>query len=93
LNSQSAALSEVMTSLRQRLMDDYYQHITVIEDLLKNGIKKGLFRDLPSQEMAEALFYLIRASAIAWMLNPKKESLLSKRAFIIDIFLHGVQKI
>jgi AcrR family transcriptional regulator len=93
LNGQSAALSEVMTSLRQRLMDDYYQHITVIEDLLKNGIKKGLFRDLPSQEMAEALFYLIRASAIAWMLNPKKESLLSKRAFIIDIFLHGVQKI
>jgi AcrR family transcriptional regulator len=93
MNGQSAALSEVMTSLRQRLMDDYYQHIAVIENLLKSGIKKGLFRDLPSQEMAEALFYLIRASAIAWMLNPKKESLLSKRAFIIDIFLHGVQKI
>lgn len=93
MNGQSAALSEVMTSLRQRLLDDYYQHITVIEDLLKSGIKKGLFRDLPSQEMAEALFYLIRASAITWMLNPTKESLLSKRSFILDLFLHGVQKI
>ncbi len=93
MNGQSAALSEVMTSLRQRLMDDYYQHIAVIENLLKSGIKKGLFRDLPSQEMAEALFYLIRASAITWMLNPTKESLLSKRSFILDLFLHGVQKL
>ena len=92
IKGENAALSEAMTSLRQKLIDDYFKHITFIENLLKDGIKKDVLRALPPHEMAEALFHLIRASSIEWMLVPTKESLSSKKGFIMDIFLHGVKK-
>jgi AcrR family transcriptional regulator len=92
IKGENAALSEAMASLRQKIIDDYFKHITFIENLLKEGIKKGLLRALPPHEMAEALFHLIRASSIEWMLVPAKKSFSSKRGFILDIFLHGVKK-
>jgi len=93
IKGENAALSEATTSLRQKLIDDYLKHINFIENLLKNGIKKNLLRALPPHEMASALFYLIRASSMEWMLLvPAKESLSSKKGFILDIFLKGVKK-
>ena len=84
--------SEATTSLRQKLIDDYLKHINFIENLLKDGIKKNLLRALPPHEMASALFHLIRASSMDWMLVSAKESLSSKKGFILDIFLNGVKK-
>ena len=75
-----------------KLSDIYYNHITFIEDLLKGGIETGMLRHLPSRDMAEALFYLIRASSIRWMLMPTIESPRSKKGFILDIFFNGVKK-
>ena len=92
IKGENAALSEAMTSLRQKLIDDYFKHITFIENLLKDGIKKDVLRALPPHEMAEALFHLIRASSIEWMLVPTKEPLFSKKELIMDIFLNGVKK-
>ena len=74
IKGENAALSEAMTSLRQKLIDDYFKHISFIENLLKDGIKSGLLRGLPPHDMAQALFHLIRASSIEWMLVPAKES-------------------
>ena len=91
IKGEKVALSEAMTSLRQKLTDSYYNHITFIENLLKDGIKTGLLRNLPSRDMAEALFYLIRASSVTWMLMPTLESPRSKRGFILDIFFNGVK--
>ena len=92
IQGEKIALSDVMTSLRQKLTDSYHNHITFIENLLKSGIESGFLRDLPSRDMAEALFYLIRASSVRWVLMPTKESPCSQRGFIMDIFLHGVKK-
>jgi AcrR family transcriptional regulator len=92
IKGENAALSEAMKSLRKKLIDDYFKHITFIENLLKEGIKKGVLRALPPHDMASALFHLIRASSMEWMLVPAKESLSSKRGFILDIFLNGVKK-
>jgi TetR/AcrR family transcriptional regulator len=92
MTGESAALSEVMTTLRQKLAYEYHKHITLIENLLEIGVKKDIFRNLPLPDMAEALFNLIRASSVRWMLVPTKESLSSKKLFIMDIFLHGVKK-
>jgi AcrR family transcriptional regulator len=92
IKGENAALSEVMTLLRRKLIDDYFKHITFIENLLKDGIKKGTLRALSPHEMASALFHLIRSSSIEWLLVSAKESLSSKKGFIMDIFLHGVKK-
>lgn len=92
IKGENAALTETSASFRQKLIDDYFQHITFIEGLLNEGMKKGLLRDLPMHDAAHGLFFLIRALAIEWMLDPTKESPCSKRGFIMDIFLHGVKK-
>jgi len=92
LRGENDALSKMMTLLRQKLIDDYFKHITFVENLLKMGIKSGLLRSLPPHEMASALIYLIRSAASEWLLMPTKESLISKKGFILDIFLHGVKK-
>ena len=92
INGEKASVSEDMASLYKKLRDGYYDHITFIENLLKDGINRGVLRDLPSRDMAEALFFLMRSSAVTWMMNPTKESLLSQKRFVMDIFLHGVKK-
>jgi AcrR family transcriptional regulator len=92
LRGESEALSKMMTSIRQKLINDYYQHLSFIEKILKSGIKNGLLRSLPPREMAGALSHLIRAASVDWVLVPSKEPLSSKREFILDIFLHGAKK-
>ena len=91
VRGESAALSEAMTRLRQQLIDGYFEHITFIEHLLKEGIEIGVLKKLPSRDMAQALFNLIRTSLIEWMLDSTKESLCSKKDFIMEIFLNGAQ--
>jgi AcrR family transcriptional regulator len=91
VKGESAALSETMTSLREKLIEDYLKHITFIENLLKIGIEKRLLRNMPANDMAQSLFYLIRASSIEWMLSLRKESPCTKKRFILDIFLNGVR--
>lgn len=92
IKGEKVALSEAMTSLQEKLMNIYYNHISFIESLLEGGIKTGMLRNLPSRDMAEALFYLIRASSVRWMLMPTTESPRSKKGFILDIFLSGVKR-
>lgn len=89
---ESGALSE-MTDLRLKLLDDYYAYIAFVEDLLRTGTERGFLRRLPSREIASALIHLIRSAASEWLVVEAKESLLSKRDFILDIFLNGVKKI
>lgn len=92
IKGEKVALSEAMTSLHEKLMNIYHNHITFIEGIMENGIKTGILRNLPARDMAEALFYLIRASSVRWMLMPTQDSPRSKKSFILDIFLNGVKK-
>lgn len=92
IKGENAALSEAMTSLRQKIIDDYFKHIAFIENLLKDGVESGLLRALPPHDMAQSLFHLIRASSIEWMLRPAKESPSSKKGLIMNIFFNGVKK-
>jgi TetR/AcrR family transcriptional regulator len=92
IRGENAILSETMESFRLKLIADYFKHITFIENLLNDGIESGLLCDLPPHDMAQALFFLIRASVIEWMLDPAKDSPCSKKGFILEIFLNGVKK-
>ena len=92
IKGENAALSEAMTSLRQKIIDDYFKHIAFIENLLKDGVESGFLRALPPHDMAQSLFHLIRASSIEWMLKPAKESPSSKKGLIMNIFFNGVKK-
>lgn len=92
VRGESAALSDTMTNLRQKLIDDYFNHIAFIEDLLRDAMESGLLRSLPTRDTAHSLFSLIRTALIEWMLDPAQESPCNKKPFIIDIFLNGVKR-
>jgi AcrR family transcriptional regulator len=92
LRGENASVSEIMASLQKKMMDDYLHHLTFIEDLLDAGTKTGFLRPLPPQAMARALFGLIRSTSIDWMFLPTDSSLSSKKDFVLDIFLKGVQQ-
>jgi AcrR family transcriptional regulator len=89
LRGETAALSEIMTSLQEKLIDAYRHHLLFMENILKSGVKNGSLRSLPAREMARALFGLIRSSAIDWLISQSQESLISQKDFIMDIFLRG----
>lgn len=91
VKGESAALSEAMTSLREKLIAYYFKHITFIENLLKDGIDKGLIRDMSANDMAQSLFHLIRAATSEWMLSLRNDSPCTQKGFILDIFLNGVK--
>ena len=92
LRGENELSPQTMNAIHQRLRDDYFIHLSFIENILKAGIKNGALRNLPPHEIAAALSHLIRASAIDWMIMPSKESLVSKKELILDIFLNGVKK-
>jgi AcrR family transcriptional regulator len=92
LRSESAAVSDVMISLQQKLINDYLQQIKFIENYLKSGVKSGYLRPLPVNSMARALFGLIRATAIDWMISPTEESLTTQKDFIMELFLRGLKQ-
>jgi len=92
LRGENELSAQSMNSMRERLINDYFKHLSFIENILKTGMKEGALRTLPSRDVAAALSYLIRAAAIDWMLVPSKDSLVSKKEMILDIFLNGVKK-
>jgi AcrR family transcriptional regulator len=91
VRGESAALSQIINSLREKLLADYFAHITFLENILKDGIEKRLFRNLTPRFMAEALFHLIKAAIFEWMLDPIKASPRSHKNLIINIFFDGVK--
>jgi len=92
LRGENELSAQSMNSMRQQMINDYFKHLSFIENILKAGIKDGELRNLPTRDIAAALSYLIRAAAIDWMLVPTKDSLVSKKEMILDIFLNGVEK-
>jgi TetR/AcrR family transcriptional regulator len=93
LRGETAALSQIMTSLQEKLIDDYRHHLIFIENILKRGVKDGALRSMPSHYMARALLGLIRASAVDWLISQPQESLASQKDFIVEIFSLGVKKL
>lgn len=92
LRGENELSPQTMDALRQRLRDDYLTNLSFMENILKAGIKKGVLRNIPPRDIATALSHLIRAAAVDWMMIPSKESLVSKKEIILDIFLNGVKK-
>jgi len=91
LRGENELSPQAMNGIHQRLRDDYFNHLSFIENILKAGIKDGTLRNLPPREIAAAISHLIRAASMDWMIIQSKESLVSKREIILDIFLNGVK--
>jgi len=92
LRGENLPDSEIMMSLRRKLLAGYLEHVDFIEKMLSDGIKSGFLRSVDTHKVAGLLFGLIRSTAIDWMLISENASLISKKDLILDVFLRGVKK-
>jgi AcrR family transcriptional regulator len=92
LRGENEISTAMKSSLQKKMIDNYFQHLSFIETILISGMEDGILRTFSSRDMAGALSHLIRAAAFDWMLMPSKDSLVSKKDFILDVFFNGVQK-
>ena len=88
----SISNSEGSTELRQRLMTDYAVHVSLTEELIREGIRVGLLKKMDPRLMATALRGVANAYASQWLTMGEGVSLLSYVPFVMDIFLEGVRK-
>lgn len=92
LRGQGEVLSAMMTNIRDKLIGEYLKHVSFTENILEAGISSGLFRVLPAREMAVLLMHMIRAASIDWIMLSDTNSLVSRKNFILDVYLNGVKK-
>ena len=92
LRGQGEALSIMMTDIREKLIEKYLNHLSFIENIFEKGIEAGLFRNLPARQMANLLMHIIRAASFDWLMMSTDEPLVSRKEFILDVYLNGVKK-
>jgi len=92
LRGENELSAKTINSMQERLINDYFKHLSFIENILKAGVKDGVLRDIPPHDLAAALSFLIRATIMNWLITPSKDRLISKKEMILDIFLNGVKK-
>ncbi len=86
------SLSEGTAELRQRIRSDYALHLSFIEGVMADGIRRGILKKMDPPLMATALTGIVNSYASKWLAVAEQGSLKSKVPFVLDIFLEGVRK-
>jgi len=83
------AVKEHMGLKSQNVMDQMQKRMA---EIFKEGIEKGVFRDLDPVLMAELLRAIMEASAFVAIWEPAKTSMTEINKTIEVVFLHGIVK-
>mgnify|MGYP002400988900 CR=1 FL=1 len=86
------SLSEGNAELRGRIRSDYARHVAFIEEVLADGIRAGLIKEMDPTLMATALTGIINSYAAKWIALAEEGSLREKTPHVLAIFLEGVKR-
>ena len=86
------SLSEGSAALRKQMMADYAVHVSFTEEVIREGIRAGILKEMDPRMMAVALTGIINSCASKWLAMMEGASLMVNVPFVIDIFLEGVRK-
>ena len=86
------SLSEGGVALRDRMMRDYADHVSFIEEMIREGIRTGDLKKMDPRMMAAALLGIINSCSFKWLTVAKEGALETKVPFVLDIFLEGVRQ-
>ena len=86
------SLSEGSVALQERMMRDYADHVSFIEEVIREGIRTGDLKKMDPRMMAAALLGIINSCSFKWLTVAKEGSLETKVPFVLDIFLEGVRR-
>lgn len=85
------SLSHENTSLRDKVVANYFRYIALIESIMSKGIEDRFLKAINPRVMACVLLGTIRSFTYNWMLAGDRDSLSSKIDMVIDIFMTGVR--
>jgi len=92
IRGEAMTLSEGLAALRDKIIDDYLEHVKFIEEIIRDGLGVRFMRPMESRTIASALLGMINAFALDWMVAPDDSPLSAKVGSVLDIFLQGVQQ-
>jgi AcrR family transcriptional regulator len=86
------SLSEGRAEVHEKMRCDYDLYVSFIEEVLRDGIRRGILKKIDPPLMAAALTGIVNSYASKWLAVAQGESLKGKVPFVRDIFLEGVRK-
>ena len=86
------SLSEGSEALRERMIRDYADHVSFLEEVIREGIRTGDLKKMDPRMMVSALLGIINSCSFKWLTVAKEGSLKTKVPFVLDIFLEGVRQ-
>ncbi|HEX7535027.1 MAG TPA: TetR/AcrR family transcriptional regulator [Syntrophales bacterium] len=90
IRGEGLTLSDKGTILRDKLIADYFNHISFVESIMRFGMETGTLKSGDPRMMAYTLLGIIRSFYYYWMLTNQDTPLSDKVACVSDIFLKGV---
>jgi AcrR family transcriptional regulator len=89
IRGEGLTLSDKGTILRDKLIADYFKHVSFVESIMRSGMETRTLKSGDPRMMAYALLGIIRSFFYYWMLTNQDTPLSDKVACVSDIFLKG----
>ncbi len=90
IRDEGMTVSDGGTTLRERLIANYFKHIAFVADIMRLGMDAKTFKTEDPQMMAYSLLGIIRAFTHYWLFTEQDTLLSDKVDCVTDIFLKGV---
>lgn len=91
IRTESITLLEEDTSLKEKILTCYIRHIHFVEKIMREGIRTKFFKPVDPFSMACALNGIMTTFKFIFIMKPKRGTLNSRAARVLDIFLKGVK--
>jgi TetR/AcrR family transcriptional regulator len=82
----------IKDDLGKGVHEKFLAYIGNLEEVMRDGIAKGIFREMDPRDMAHAFVGIVNSFMFEWIMSPKAYSLVSKAPAIVDIFFQGVRR-
>ncbi len=79
------------SEVKNSILSAYQEHIVFMEKEIRNGVKKGEFRLVNTEDAAYMLFATLRAFALRWLFQDSKDSLIEKADSVYDLIIRCLE--
>ena len=86
---ESGLRSAGLRKLREQILHEHRRHVARVEEILQEGIRRQVLRELDPRSLANALIGIIAYCKFAWIMNPHGESLSEKVDEVLELFFRG----
>jgi AcrR family transcriptional regulator len=80
----------IKDDLGKGVHEKFLAYIGDLEEVMRDGIAKGQFKEMDPRDMAHAFVGIVHSFMFEWIMSPRAYSLVSKAPIIMNIFFDGV---